>query len=288
MSALTPRPSTVVRDFMLWLFDVPHGEPYISATVDITWEPALAYLERVNRDPGPDAPPGGGGPRVTTHHLFVAAVGRLFTEFPEINARVFGRTIYGLPSVDVVMPVNLLGSELGRELSMVIVKGVEKLSPREVARATRPQVDAERNGTGANAVVKTLLGAGAKSPSALRIALRTVAMLAHDPRATQVLAREFPVSTLVTNVGAALGKADGVRFRAVALSPPSKLVHLGSLFGLGPLDRVPVAVGDEVKVATVLPVAFVFDHRLVDGVMAGRILARLGAILQDPAAIWPE
>jgi pyruvate dehydrogenase E2 component (dihydrolipoamide acetyltransferase) len=98
------------------------------------------------------------------------------------------------------------------------------------------------------------------------------------------------VSTVVSNVGATIGAAEniGVRFRAAAFSPPSKLIHLGSVFGIGPVERVPVVVGDRVEVGSALPVLFVFDHRLVDGVMGSRILARLGEILADPAAVWGE
>ena len=69
---------SVVRSFMLWMFDVPHGEPYVMTTVDIRWDRALAWIEAQNAGPGP---------RITTQHVFTSAVGRLFREFPVINAR---------------------------------------------------------------------------------------------------------------------------------------------------------------------------------------------------------
>jgi len=269
---------SVVREFMLWLFDVPFGEPYISATVDIRWENALAWLERKNQE---------GGVRITSHHLFCAAVGRLFTEFPAINARVFGRSIVRLSSVDVVMPIHLDQAD-DRELSMMFVRGVERLDPRGVAEAVGPKVARERSGRPSDPVVELLINAGKQSPVALRFALRTVAMAAHDPRTAALLARQFPISTLITNVGAALGRTPGARFRAVSFSPPSKLVHLGCLFGLGPIERAPVVEGDRVVVGTVLPLVFIFDHRLADGVLAGRVLARLAEILQDPDEVWKE
>jgi hypothetical protein len=274
----TLRKSTVVRDFMLWLFDVPFGEPYISATVDILWERPAAYLEKLNA---------AGGARVTTHHLFVAALGRLYTEFPAVNARVFGQRIYGMDTVDVVMPVNLLGTGVKHELSMVIVKGVEKLDPRGVAESIRPQVASERSGRSGNRMLQGLIDAGTRQPGALRAALSAVARLTHDPRTAGLVAREFPFSTLVTNVGASIGAAPGIRFRAVSFSPPEKLVHVGTLFGLGPIERSAYVDGDTIRIAPVLPTAFIFDHRLIDGVMAGRVLTRLAEILQDPEATWP-
>ncbi len=276
---MQPHRGSVVREFMLWLFDVPFGEPYISATVDIRWENALAWLERENR---------GGAPRITSHHLFTAAVGRLFKEMPALNARIFGQTIYPLPSVDVVMPVHLDGGDVDRELSMVIVRDVDTLDPRGVAAAIAPKVKSERAGTPADPIVDLLLNAGKRSPAALRMALRGIALAAHDPRGAALLNKQFPVSTLITNVGAALASTPGVRFRSVAFSPPSKLIHIGSVFGLGPIERTPVVDGDRVVPGTVLPVAFIFDHRLADGVLGGRLLARLAGILQDPDAVWRE
>lgn len=277
----TAKPS-VVRSFMLWLFDVPHGEPYVMTTVDIRWDRVLAWMELHNA---------GGGHRVTTQHVFTSAIGRLFREFPVINARIFGNAIHPLPTVDVVMPVNLLGTGVGRELSMVSLRDVDRMTPWEVAEHLRPQVAQERQGKTGNAFVKAMMEFGKQSPRAMRFALSQVATLAHDPRGAAMLARTLPMSTVITNVGAALGDAPGLRFRAVAFSPPSKLIHVGSVFGLGPLERAPVVEivdgAERIVIGTVLPVGFMFDHRLVDGVMAGRILTRLNAMLQDPAGTWP-
>lgn len=289
MSSYRPHDSNVVRDFMLWLFDVPHGEPYVSVSLDITWENAARYLDTLNAAaPGAAPSSAGNDVRVGPHHLFTAAIGRVYKEFPSINARIHGRKIYRLDAVDVVMPVNLLGSEADRELSMVIVRGVDKLDPRGVAAALRPQIVSERKGRPANAAVRTLTDFGSRSTTALSFTLRSLATLAHDPRTAPLLTRAFPVSTLITNVGAAMGTLNGARFRAVAFSPPTKLVHIGSVIGLGPIDRQPIVDGDTIRIAPVLPIGFIFDHRLVDGVLASRILGRLADILQDPAAHWPS
>jgi pyruvate/2-oxoglutarate dehydrogenase complex dihydrolipoamide acyltransferase (E2) component len=268
---------------MLWLFDVPHGEPYVMTTVDFRWERALAWIDAQNAREGV---------RVTTQHVFTSAVGRLFREFPEINARIFDNVIHTLPTVDIVMPVNLLGSGVDRELSMVVIRNVDELNPRQVAERLRPQVQQEREGKTDNAFLRTMLRFGSRSPGVLRFALSQVATLAHDRRGAALLSRSLPMSTLITNVGAALAEAPGLRFRAVAFSPPSKLIHVGSVFGVGPLERAAVVEGkgadERIVVGTVLPVGFMFDHRLVDGVKAGRILTRLNELVQDPAATWGE
>lgn len=274
---------SVVRSFMLWLFDVPHGEPYVMTTVDIRWERVLAWIEAQNRRPGT---------RITTHHVFTAAVGKLFREFPVINARIFKNQIHELPSVDVVMPVNLLGTGVGRELSMVVLREADTLNPRQIAEQLAPQVASEREGKTQNPFVRSVLKAGQQSPRVLRFALDQVATLAHDPRGAALLARTLPISTVITNVGAALGEAPGLRFRAVAFSPPSKLIHIGSVFGVAPIERAAVVEGqgehERIVIGSVLPIGFMFDHRLMDGVMAGKVLTRLNAMLQDPSAVWGD
>ncbi len=283
-AASRPAASSVVRSFMLWIFDVPHGEPYVMTTVDVRWERVLAWIAVQNaRD----------GARITTQHVFTAAVGKLFREYPLINARIFHNRIHHLPTVDVVMPVNLLGTGVDRELSMVVLRDVDTLNPRQVAENLRPQVAQEREGKSDNGLVRTILQLGKRSPRVLRFALSQVATIAHNPAGAAVLARTFPLSTLITNVGAALGDAPGLRFRSVAFSPPSKLIHIGSIFGLAPLERAAVVErdphgGEQIVIGTVLPVGFMFDHRLVDGVMAGRILTRLNEMLQDPEGTWGD
>ncbi len=279
-----PSKPTVVRSFMLWLFDVPHGEPYVMTTVDIRWERVLAWIEVQNAL---------GGARITTQHVFASAVGRLFREFPVINARIFANQIHALPTVDIVMPVNLLGTGVDRELSMVVLRGADEMNPRKVAENLRPQVKQEREGKTENRFLRSMVQFGNTSPRVLEFALSQLARVAHDPRGAALLARSMPVSTVVTNVGAALAESPGLRFRAVAFSPPSKLIHIGSVFGLGPLERAPVVErgpdgAERIVIGTVLPIGFMFDHRLVDGVMGGRILSRLNELLQDPAATWGE
>jgi len=59
-------------------------------------------------------------------------------------------------------------------------------------------------------------------------------------------------------------------------------MHIGSLWGLSAVQDEVIAVDGEPQVRPMLPVLFVFDHRLFDGVIAGRIFTRLGDILRHP------
>ncbi len=51
-----------------------------------------------------------------------------------------------------------------------------------------------------------------------------------------------------------------------------------------PLQDEVVPVDGKPEVRTMLPMLYVFDHRLFDGVLAGKILTRLFEVLQSPEA----
>ena len=53
---------------------------------------------------------------------------------------------------------------------------------------------------------------------------------------------------------------------------------------MGAVRKMPWVVDDEVVVRSVMTLSLAFDHRLVDGDLGSRVLARVGAILRDP--LW--
>ena len=71
-------------------------------------------------------------------------------------------------------------------------------------------------------------------------------------------------------------------FRAGAMELPQRLFHVPTVWGLSSLQDEVWAVDGKPEVRPVLPVILLFDHRLFDGVMAGRILVRLNDLLQSP------
>ncbi len=108
------------------------------------------------------------------------------------------------------------------------------------------------------------------------------------PRLASHVYKLVPATTALTNPGAAVGAVGlkGAWFRGGAIQIPPRLVHVGTLWGLGAVQEEVVAVGGKVEVRPVLPVLFVFDHRLIDGVKATRLITRFVALLQDPVAAF--
>jgi len=271
-----------IRRVLLWWFRYPNN-PYVSVSGVVDFTPARAYLAALRAR--------GASPRVTINHLVCAAIGRTYARFPQANARVVGWGIRREPHVGVAMPVNLLGHAGGadRETSMMLLTKVETLSLLEVAAASAEVVESERSGEASDPLMKLLVAAGGRLPDAVffrGLAAFWRAMSA--PLVAPLVSRLFPVTVALSNPGAELGRAPGVLFRGGAVSVPGPGWQVGSLFGITGVQDEVFAVDGQPAVRPALPLMFVFDHRLFDGVVAGRILAALAAILQAPAAEFGE
>jgi pyruvate/2-oxoglutarate dehydrogenase complex dihydrolipoamide acyltransferase (E2) component len=277
----TPR-LTAVRKGLIWWFRPP-ANPYVSLNVAFDFSAARAYLAGLPADPP-----------VTVHHLLVACVGRLLREFPEANARVVGGRIVRLEGVNVGVPVSLLGhpgGRTGRELSLALLERADQKSLVELSRESAAAVGAERRGRSSRWTIRQAIRAAEVAPRGiLECGLDALDRLASTPAGAELAFRLLPMSTGLTNPGSEFGRGarlgDGVLFRAAAFAPPSRLVHLGTLWGVSVLQDEVVAIGGRPEVRPMLPILFVFDHRLFDGAVAGRMLLRLGQLLREPAAAF--
>jgi pyruvate/2-oxoglutarate dehydrogenase complex dihydrolipoamide acyltransferase (E2) component len=271
---------SAVRRFALWLFSEPES-PYVSTNVLIDYAAARDYLAAINAEDET--------PRVTIQHLFTAAVARVFSEFPEANGRVIGRRIERFDRVDVAAPVNLLDhdSSGGMELGLVLLHGVDRMSLREVAAKTSKVVAQERQGRPTHPLVRLGLPIAEHLPGAVfDTFLDLSSYLARSRLASPLMRRFLGVSTVITNPGAAFRDIKGGKFIGGSMVPPTRLIPLGSVFGISALQDEVFVVDGAPVVSPGLPVLFIFDHRLFDGVMCSRILRRLIELLQDPQSTF--
>jgi len=61
--------------------------------------------------------------------------------------------------------------------------------------------------------------------------------------------------------------------------PQSAILGTGSI-----VDR-PVVIDGEIVVRQMMPISFTFDHRVLDGVPAGRFTGRFGRYIRNPALL---
>jgi len=256
------RPSAIRRG-LLWWFQPP-AMPYLSTSFVVDITEARAYLRRCSAL---------AGRKITLQHLVAAAVINVQRAFPMANARIVGRRIVRETQIGLAMPVSLLesGAPSQRELSMAVLTQAEGLSLVALAEACDRLFTAERSDQVGNPVFRALLSAFDHLPDGpLWAGLDLVEGLQKIPAVADRLYAMVPATTGVTNPGAAVRMPAGIWLRGGALALPQRL-HAG-----------------QPAVRPVLPIVYVFDHRLFDGVMAGRILHHFGQILLDPAAVFGE
>lgn len=272
---------SVIRRFLLWWF-APPNSPWVSANVAIDFTAAQQYLDQLRDRPGE---------HVSVQHLLSGAVGRTLARFPDANARVIGGKIVHNDTVGVVAPVNLLGHEAGstREVSFTVTQDVHQRALRDIAAQSRKAVRSERSGkltTPVSRMVNRLLEGTPPAVADRGLDLMAKAM-ERRPFADRVYAMS-PATTGLTNPGAAIRGQDGLLFRGGSLNLPNKLIHVGTLWGITPVQDEVIPVDGVPRVRPMLPVLFIFDHRLIDGVRASQVVRRFCEILQDPQAVFGE
>jgi len=268
-------PNTAVRRALLWWFRPP-ASPYVSLNFAVEFGPARAYLDRLAKQEGT---------RVTVQDLLAAAVARTLHAHPLANAQIVRNRIVLRERVGVAVPVNLLGHPGGarRELGVTVVARAESLSLRDLAETGRRSVAQERQGHGTNGLIRALTRLAEIVPQPVFFAaMDVVDQLRQAPLSGEWMFRAMPATTLLSNAGAAFSKVSGVVFRGASISPPPRLGHVGTVWGVSAVQDEVVVADGQPAVRPMLPIVLVFDHRLVDGVAAGRLALYFAGILADP------
>lgn len=227
------------------------------------------------------------GTPVTLQALLAGAIGRTYARFPAANASVVGDTIVHFPDVGIFAPIDLSTKGGAIETGMVILENANSRPLLDLAARAKKTVEGERQGDRDNGFLRRAIPLAEKIPPPLfTFALDAIDRVARTELAARALRKAIPATVGLSNLGATLAMPAGGLVRGASMSFPDKLLAIGSLFGVGPIQDEVVAVDGAPAVRPMLPVIYVFDHRLFDGVYAGRILSRFTEILRDPAAVF--
>lgn len=263
-----------IRRALTWWFAAPY-DPWVCINFAVDATAARAYLAALPRSP-----------RVTMNHLVAAVIGRTLREHPYANGRVIHDKIVLLDEVRIAMPVSVVDGDLGRELSLATVRGIDKLSLVEIAERSTRAVTAEREGRASDPWVRSLLAASSSLPGpAFNRAMDALDRVMNRSPASEALFRAAGMTTALSNVGATFGQQRGMLFRGASVSPPQRLFQVGTFWGCGAVQDEIVPVDGQAAVRPMLPVLFLFDHRLFDGVRAGRIATTFGDYFRGPASV---
>lgn len=62
----------------------------------------------------------------------------------------------------------------------------------------------------------------------------------------------------------------------------------GAILAVGQIREIPWTVKGKIKVRPICQLTLSFDHRMIDGELGSRFLARIGALLEDPSELYDE
>ncbi|CAN5756347.1 hypothetical protein BH24ACT5_BH24ACT5_21440 [soil metagenome] len=242
----------------------PSRDGRISTRAAIDAEPMLRYIAEIRASTGET---------VTVTSIVGTALGRVLATVPEARARVvFGR-IRPLPTCDVGFAVDVDGNDL----APVTIRGIDTMTPVDVARALSTGVQSLRDGHDRSHLTSRRLVRWAPT-FVLRPLLALTGVVAGGLGIGVFGQPGFPLGgAFVSNVGT-LGLTEAVLapvpFARVPLYVAIGVVH----DAVAVVDGIVVARREIVLTATA-------DHRLIDGVQAGRIATLLTSLLGQPEGL---
>lgn len=248
-------------------------DPTIHGSLEVDASAALAYLEDLHARTGE---------RATITHLVGRALAVVLAERPDVNVLVRWQRFYQREDVDIFFQVALQAESAdpgALDLSGIVVRRADHKSVADIAREFTERVAAIREDRDPElAGIRRALGR--IPPLLLRPVHAVLDVLQYTFNLRLPgLPRDSFGSAAVTNVG-----MFGARWAYAPLFPPA---HCPIVVLVGAVTPRPwVVTGPDgalqVAVRPVLPLHATLDHRVLDGVQAARLSARLEELLMDP------
>ncbi|PCC71985.1 pyruvate dehydrogenase E2 component (dihydrolipoamide acetyltransferase) [Nannocystis exedens] len=255
------------RRLALAAWDDPR-DPSIHGTLELDATAALAHLETLHARTGE---------RATLTHLVGRALAVVLSERPELHVLVRRGRLYPRAEVDIFFQV-ARADEHGCDLTGLVIRGADRKSITDIAREFGERLEQVRRDCDPQ-LGRTRRRLAALPPALLRPLQAAQDLLRYrlDLRVPG-LPRDPFGSAAVTNLG-----MFGVRWAYAPLFPPA---HWPILLLVGAVTPRPWIVEDDgeprVAVRPVLPLHATLDHRVLDGVQAAGLSARIEELLLHP------
>lgn len=248
-------------------------DPTIHGSLEVDATAALAHLEDLHARTGE---------RATLTHLVGRALAVALAERPEVNVLVRWQRFYQREDVDIFFQVALQAesAEPGAlDLSGIVVRRADRKSVADIAREFAERVAAIRQDRDPElAGIRRALGR--IPPLLLRPVHAVLDVLQYTFNLRLPgLPRDSFGSAAVTNVG-----MFGTRWAYAPLFPPAHCPIVVLVGAVTPRPWVVTAADGSLQVAVrpVLPLHATLDHRVLDGVQAARLSARIEELLANP------
>jgi pyruvate dehydrogenase E2 component (dihydrolipoamide acetyltransferase) len=250
----------------------PSRDPQVYARVELNMTQAMAWLE-VRRSEGH---------KVTPTHLVVYGLGKALRAHPAANGLIVRGKVRLRQAVDIFCQVGLEGAQ--PDLTGVVIRDADAKTPMEIAtelgaraaalKSGKPELKADRNFEGSRKLMNLV-------PSFfLRPALRVVDFFTYVLNLNLGglgIPRDPFGSAMVTSIGS-LGIDE-------AWPPLPPLSRAAIILAVGKVQQRAVVVDSQVVAAPMMTVCVCFDHRLMDGILAGKMARVFSAVFENPSAI---
>ncbi len=244
------------------------ADPSIYALLEIEVDRALGFLDSV-RDRT--------GTRVTLTHLTIKVVAETLRRHPQLNSLQRLGRLYPRKTIDIFVHAATTDAD-GEDLSGIVITRADKKSIPEIARelgerAERLRSHRDKDYAGTKAWVGALPG------------------LAAGPvlRVTELLLYTFNVWSSALGVprnpfGSAMVTSVGSLGIPLAFTPLAPCTRVPVVVSVGAVEERAVVRDRRVAVAKVARVGVTLDHRVVDGVLGGKLARTFQELFSDPGA----
>jgi pyruvate dehydrogenase E2 component (dihydrolipoamide acetyltransferase) len=93
----------------------------------------------------------------------------------------------------------------------------------------------------------------------------------------EIAGSTFTITNIGTGTGGAIGEGEGSGFGTPIINQPEV-----AILGLGGIAEKPVVRGGEIVIRPMMSYSFTTDHRVIDGVPAGRFIATVKQLMENP------
>ena len=93
----------------------------------------------------------------------------------------------------------------------------------------------------------------------------------------EIAGSTFTITNIGAGTGGAIGEGEGSGFGTPIINQPEV-----AILGLGGIAEKPVVRGGEIVIRPMMSYSFTTDHRVIDGVPAGRFIAAVKQLMGNP------
>lgn len=241
--------------------------PTIYGVLEVEVDALLEYLSERSEETGV---------KCTMTHAVTRAMAMILRRYPDCNVVVRGRRIWLRDDVDVFLQVAMpIPGKPGKaDLSGTVIRQADTKRVEAIAEELREQADAVRAKKDGN-MAKTRGTLGSLPNPVVALSLKALGFLQYE--------LNVPVpGTPRDPFGGAMVTSVGMFGVSEAFAPIVTFSRCPIITLIGAVEERPVVRDGEIVIRKMCTIAGTFDHRILDGFLAGKVGGSLRKLLENP------